>query len=149
MTASESKKELVSSFARLVPITKEMGLQIEEFEKGFVRVRLPKEPNINHANMIFAGSLFALADFTGGVLCGACFGLEQYYPLLKDASIVYQRPALTDVFIEASMKSEEIEEIIKTTDRDGKANFIKEFEIKDTGNNLCCTARGSYQLRKR
>jgi thioesterase domain-containing protein len=148
MAISESKKEMVAALENIIPITSKMGVKIEKFERGSVKVRLPKEPNVNHIGIVYAGSLFSLADYTGGILHCSCFDLKEYYPLLKNASIVYKRPATTDVTVEMSLTTEEIEDVRKTADSTGKADFVKEVELKDTDGNVCCVVRGSFQVRK-
>jgi thioesterase domain-containing protein len=148
MAISESKKEIVASLENVIPITGKMGVKIEKFERGDVKVRLPKEPNVNHIGIVYAGSLFSLADYTGGILHCSCFDLKQYYPLLKDASIAYKRPATTDVTCEMSLTPGEIEDFKKTADSKGKVDFVKEVELKDADGNVCCIVRGSFQIRK-
>jgi thioesterase domain-containing protein len=148
MTISESQKAVVAALENIIPIVGKMGVRIETFEPGSVKVRMPKEPNINHVGMVYAGSLFSLADYTGGVLFSSCFDLKQYIPILKEASIVYRRPAMTDMTIETSFTQDEIKELKQTADSVGKADFVKEFELKDENGTVCCTARGSFQIRK-
>lgn len=148
MAISESRKETVAALENIIKIVGKMGVKIERFDPGDVKVRLPKEPNINHVGMVYAGSLFSLADYTGGVLFSSCFDLKKYIPILKEASIVYRRPAMTDMTIETSFTRDEIEDLRKTADSVGKADFVKEFELKDENGTVCCTARGSFQIRK-
>ncbi|HOI75896.1 MAG TPA: YiiD C-terminal domain-containing protein [Syntrophales bacterium] len=148
MAISESRKETVAALENIIKIVGKMGVKIERFDPGDVKVRLPKEPNINHVGMVYAGSLFSLADFTGGVLFSSCFDLMKYIPILKEASIVYRRPAMTDMTIETSFTQAEIDELRKTADSVGKADFVKEFELKDESGTVCCMARGSFQIRK-
>ncbi|NPU85963.1 MAG: DUF4442 domain-containing protein [Syntrophaceae bacterium] len=148
MAISESKKETVAALENIIKIVGKMGVKIEQFDPGAVKVRLPKEPNINHVGMVYAGSLFSLADYTGGVLFSSCFDLKKYIPILKEASIVYRRPAMSDMTIEATFTESEIEELKKMADSVGKADFVKEFELKDENGTVCCMARGSFQIRK-
>lgn len=148
MTITESQKAVVASLEKIIPIVGKMGVRIEKFEPGDVKVRLPKEPNLNHIGFVYAGSLFSLSDYTGGVLFISCFDLKKYYPILKEASIVYKRPATTDMTIETSFTSDEIEEIKKVADNIGKADVVKEFELRDEEGTVCCVARGVFQVRK-
>ena len=148
MAIDASKKEIVAALESIISIASKMGIVIEAFDPGNVRVRLPKEPNLNHIGMVYAGSLFSLGDFTGGVLFCSCFDLKKYYPILKEASIAYKRPASTDVTIEASMTPAEIEALKKAADGAGKADFSREFELKGADGGTCCIFRGSFQIRK-
>ena len=148
MTMDASKKEIVAALENIISITNKMGVTIEAFDPGNVRVRLPKDPNLNHIGMVYAGSLFSLGDFTGGALFCSCFDLKKYYPILKEASIAYKRPAMTDVIIEASMTPAEVEALRQTADQAGKADFVREFELKGADGSTCCIFRGNFQVRK-
>ena len=148
MAISDVKRGVVASLEKVIKIVDKMEIRIEEFEKGFVKVRLPKEPNVNHIGTVYAGSLFSLADFAGGVLFYSCFDLKKYYPILKEVTIAFRRPAKTDVTVEASLTHGEIETLKKTTDETGKADRLMDFELKDKTGNVCCTVRGKFQLRK-
>ncbi|MEA2013928.1 MAG: YiiD C-terminal domain-containing protein [Thermodesulfobacteriota bacterium] len=148
MAISDKNRELVTSLEKIIRIVDKMEMRIEKFEKGSIEVRLPKEPNINHIGTIYAGSLFSLADFTGGILFSTCFNMEKYYTILKEMTITFKRPATTDITIAASLTSDEIETIRKMTDDVGKADRLMEFELKDEKGNVCCTVCGDFQLRK-
>jgi acyl-coenzyme A thioesterase PaaI-like protein len=54
-----------------------MGMRILDFKKQYVRIMLPKKPNMNHVGTVYAGALFSLADFAGEVL---------FYSILHSAS---------------------------------------------------------------
>jgi hypothetical protein len=55
---------------------------------------------------------------------------------------------MSDMTIEAAFTQGEIEELKRTADSVGKADFVKEFELKDENGTVCCIARGSFQMRK-
>ena len=148
MVIGDTKKSFIDSLEKVIEIVSKMGMRIEEFKKGFVKVRLPKEPNVNHIGIVYAGSLFSLADFAGGVLFTSCFDLKKYYPILKEVTIVFKRPATTDVTVESSLAPGEIETLKKMTDEAGKTDRLIDFELKDEMENVCCVVRGNFQLRK-
>jgi acyl-coenzyme A thioesterase PaaI-like protein len=103
---------------------------------------------VNHIGTVYAGSLFSLADYAGGVLFSSCFDTTRYYPILKETTIRFKRFATTDVTVEASFGPEEVERLNKEADQAGKANWVMEFELKDAEGNICCIVNGSFQLRK-
>lgn len=148
MVIAASNEETVAALEKIISIVNKMGVTIEEFSPGNVRVRLPKELNVNHIGMVYAGSLFTLGDYTGGVLIISCFDLKKYYPLIKEASIAFKRPATTDVTIEATLTPAEIEDLKRKADDAGKADFIKEFELRGMDGSVCCVFRGNFQVRK-
>jgi len=148
MSISEANKELVASLEKVIGIVNKMGIRIEEYEKGFVKIRLPKEPNINHVGTVYAGSLFSMADFAGGILFTTCFDIQKYYPIIKETTITFKRFATTDVTVEARFSPEEVERLKKLAEQTGKADWIQEFELKDDQGNICCLVKGSFQMRK-
>ena len=148
MTIPESKKEIVEVLENIIKIVGKMGMRIEEFESGSVKVRLPKEPKVNHIGTVYAGSLFSLADFIGGMLFSSCFDTNKYYPILKEVTIAFKRPATTDVTVAVSLTDDEITDLKRLADSVGKAEFVKNLELKDENGNVCCIARGIFQVRK-
>ena len=116
MAISDEYKDLVSYLEKAIKIIEKMGMRILDFQKQSVKIMLPKEPNVNHIGTVYAGSLFSLADFAGGVLFYSAFDLRKYYPLLKEVTITFKRPATTDITVETSMTPEQAEGIKKIAD---------------------------------
>jgi thioesterase domain-containing protein len=59
------KQELQAALNRQIPLTLALGLQVEEASPGLVRLAFPLEPNRNHKNTAFGGSLYAAAVLAG------------------------------------------------------------------------------------
>jgi thioesterase domain-containing protein len=148
MAIEEKHRDLVSYLEQAIKIIGKMGIRIEEFRKGFVKVMLPREPNLNHIGTVYAGSLFSLADYTGGVLFFATFDHGKYYPILKEATIKFKKLATTDITVEVFLSPEQIENIQKKADETGKSDWIMDLELKDTQGNICAVVIGSFQMRK-
>jgi thioesterase domain-containing protein len=148
MAISDEYKDLVSYLEKAIKIIEKMGMRILDFQKQSVKIMLPKEPNVNHIGTVYAGSLFSLADFAGGVLFYSTFDLRKYYPLLKEVTITFKRPATTDITVEASMTPEQAEGIKKIADETGKADWALDIELKDEQGNVCCIAHANFQMRR-
>lgn len=148
MAIEEKHRDLVSYLEQAIKIIGKMGVRIEEFSKGFVKVMLPREPNVNHIGTVYAGSLFSLADYTGGVFFFATFDSAKYYPILKEATIKFKKLATTDMTVEVFVAPEQVENIQKTADETGKSDWVMDMELKDTQGNVCATVTGSFQMRK-
>lgn len=148
MTISDEDKHLVGYLEKAIKIIERMGMRIVAFKKGFVKILLPREPNVNHIGTVYAGSLFSLADYAGGVLFFASFDHKKYFPILKEVTISFKRPAATDVTVEAAMDPEQIERLEKTADEAGKADWVMDLELKDEQGNICCLVNGNFQMRK-
>jgi thioesterase domain-containing protein len=148
MAISDEYKDLVGYFEKAIKIIEKMGMRILDFKKQSVRIMLPKEPNMNHIGTVYAGSLFSLADFAGGVLFYSAFDLKKYYPLLKEVTITFKRPATTDITVETSMTPEQAEGIKKIADETGKADWALDLELKDEQGNICCVVHCIFQMRR-
>jgi thioesterase domain-containing protein len=59
------KQELQAALEKHIPLTLALGLTVEEASSGLVRLSFPLEPNRNHQNMAFGGSLYAAAVLAG------------------------------------------------------------------------------------
>ena len=148
MAIREANREWVASLEKIIGIVHKMGIRIEEYERGFVKIRLPKEPNVNHVGTVYAGSLFSLADYTGGILFSTCFDLNEYYPIIKEMTITFKRFVTTDVTLEARFSPDEVDRLKGLAAEKGKADWSMDFELKDEQGNVCCLVKGSFQLRK-
>lgn len=148
MGYSDEYKELVNYLENVIKILAQMGIKVVDFEKQHVKLLLPKEPNINHIGTVYAGSIFSLADCAGGVLFYASFDWKTYYPLLKEVTITFKKPAVTDVTVDVSLTAEEVKRIQKQTDETGRGEWVMDLELKDADGNICAIARGTFQMRK-
>ena len=148
MPISDEHKDLVNYLEKTIKIIEKMGMRILDFQKHSVKIKLPKLPNMNHLGTVYAGSLFSLADYAGGVLFYASFDGKKYYPLLKEVNIAFKKPATTDITVEASMLPTQAEQIKKITDETGKADWVLDLELKDEKGDICCIAHGIFQMRK-
>jgi thioesterase domain-containing protein len=148
MAISDEYKELVGYLERAIKIIEKMGIRILDLEKRSVRIMLPKEPNVNHVGTVYAGSLFSLADFAGGILFFASFDYKKYYILLKEMAIAFKKPATTDITVEASLTLEQADGVGRIADQAGKADWPVDFELKDEQGNVCCIVHGDFQLRR-
>jgi thioesterase domain-containing protein len=148
MAISDEHKDLVNYLEKTIKIIEKMGMRILDFQKHSVKIILPKEPNLNHVGTVYAGSLFSLADYAGGVLFYACFDRRKYYPLLKEVTIAFKKPGTTDITCEASMPLTQAEQIKNLTDETGKADWVLDLELKDAKGDICCIVHGIFQMRK-
>jgi thioesterase domain-containing protein len=148
MSISDEHKELVNYLEKTIKIIEKMGMHILDFQKYAVKIILPKEPNVNHLGTIYAGSLFSLADYAGGVLFYASFDRKKYYPLLKEITVAFKKPGTTDMTCEASISPAQAEQIKNLTDETGKADWVLDLELKDERGDICSIAHGIFQMRK-
>lgn len=131
-----------------VPILTHMGIKIEHYQRGAVKLCLPCAANVNHLGTIYAGSLFSLAETIGGVLFSTLFDFKDYVPVVAKFDIKFIKPALTDVTVEASFNQDEIKRLeteLKTT---GTARFALALTLKDKANVSVAETNGYYSALK-
>lgn len=147
-TRDASDDALAAQFIAMVPQAQRSGLIIDHMARGEARLRLPLEPNTNHIGTMYAGGLFLIAEFVGGVVCAHSFDLTGYAPIVKGLDIRFRRPATTDVTVEAHLDEDEIARITADANAHGKADFQLEVEVLDASGQVVATSTGQYQLRR-
>lgn len=124
------------------------GLKALILEPRHVKVVLPLEGNQGHLGSIYAGALFTVAEIPGGALFLTTFDATKFYPVVKEMSIQFKRPALTDVTVEMHMSLEEADRIVNEAEEKKKAEFTLLAEVKDAGGKIVAVSIGVYQLRR-
>jgi acyl-CoA thioesterase FadM len=76
------------------------------------------------------------------------FDVERFYPVLKDMTIRFRRPAFTDVTVEVSLAAAEAERIAAEAETHGKAEFVLKTAVRDADDRVVAETEGVYQLRK-
>ncbi len=140
----EMMKDMVEN---KVDFIKRMGLTAIDLDKGRVKLMAPISGNENHIGSMYAGALFTLGEVPGGALFLTSFNISKYYPIVKEMTVRFRRPARTDVYIEMTISDEKVKEIEAETEEKGKAEFILEGEIKDQSGEVVALTKGLYQSR--
>lgn len=130
-----------------IPFAERSGLELVEFDRGHVVMRMPLETNQNHVNTMYAGALFTLAEIPGGALFLSAFDMTKYYPIVADMNIKFLKPATTDITIKATLSEEEIQRISVEADTNGKAVFNLELDLIDANDQVVAQTTGVYQAR--
>jgi len=145
----EKKYKVVAEYCQNgIPAIQRTGLTITDISERYAKVKMPLEGNANHIGMMYAGSLFSIGEISGGVIHGASFDTEKYVPLVKEVSIRFRRPALTDVTLEVSITKEEADRIQTEAAQNGKADYTLDLEIKDAAGEVVSIVHGTWQIRK-
>ncbi|MDY0937438.1 thioesterase domain-containing protein [Pseudomonas viridiflava] len=82
-----------------IPLTREMGIRVIDWQNHRLRLRLPLAPNINHKSTLFGGSLYC-----GAVLAGWGWlrlrlrevGIDDGHIVIQDGQISYPLPVRED-----------------------------------------------------
>ena len=131
-----------------IDFVKRSGLKAEQLEQGFVRLRMPLAGNQNHIGTLYAGALFTLAEIPGGALFLTSFDVQRFYPLIKEMNLRFRRPATTDISVEARLDAAEIERIQSEAEREGKADYRLDLQLRDSSGEVVAETSALYQLRK-
>jgi thioesterase domain-containing protein len=140
----ESIRELVE---KKIAFVERMGLKVLELIPGYVKLMAPIRGNENHIGSMYAGALFTLAEIPGGALILSTFDPTKCYPLIKELTIKFLRPAQSDVTTEISLSQEEVRRITDEIFAKGKAEFVLHAELKDGSGSVVAVSQGVYQLR--
>ena len=145
MTLSlDMMKEMVETKVAFIQRT---GVKALILKPRHIKLWAPFEGNESHIGTVYAGALFTLGEVPGGALYLTSFDITKYYPIVKEMTIQYVRPAKTAITIEITMDAEEVDRIQTETDVNGKSEFILEGEIKDEKNEVVAKTKAIYQLR--
>jgi thioesterase domain-containing protein len=125
-----------------------MGLKVLEIEPHRIKLSAPIKGNENHINTMYAGAIFTIAEIPGGALVYSAFDGAKFFPILKDMYIKFTKTAKTDITVEASLNEEEVKRLEKEAEKNGKANFYVECEVKDAKGEIVAISKGLYQIRK-
>ncbi len=127
-----------------IAIIGHMGLEVLASERGRAVVRLPFEPNINHVGMVYAGSIFTLAEVPGGVLFSTAFDGSRFFPIVGEMSVRFVRPATTSLLVDARMTDDEIARVTAELDEHGTAKWVLHQEVVDYGGQVVATTTATY-----
>jgi thioesterase domain-containing protein len=144
----EKYRDAVSLIGESVPLIAKTGVTITHLRDRYARIVMPLAPNTNHIGVMYGGSLFILAEFSGGVIWYVSFDHSRFYPIIKEASIRYRKLATTDVTLEVSLGEAEAAAIQAEAEREGKKDWTMNLELKDADGAVVSLVTGIWQLRK-
>ena len=108
---------------------------------------MPLAGNTNHIGTMYAGCIFTLGEMAGGAIFGACFDFTRLLPIVKEVTIRYRRPVMTDITLEASLTGERVREVEDGVAEKGKCDFVLDLEIADTQGEIVALVHGTWQVR--
>lgn len=148
MTDPELQK--LTDFVRTaIPIFEPMGVTVVDLRRGHAAAEIPAEANVNHFGVIYAGSLFTVAEMLGGIIGFKSFeSLTGFVPLVKSLEIKFLRPATTRVRATTSLTEEEMTRIEAEAAEKGKAEFVLSTKVTDENGVVVAETEGVYQMRK-
>jgi len=145
---AEVSEEFVKLVENGIEFIRRMGLKVVEMKRGYVELKAPLQGNVSHVGTLYAGALFSLAEVPGGAMYLTSFDVSKYYPIVKEMTIRYLKPAVTDATVKVAMSEEEIQRVAREAEERGKSEFILRAEVFDENGRRVCESEGTYQLRR-
>ncbi|MFJ4142044.1 YiiD C-terminal domain-containing protein [Pseudomonas sp. NPDC089734] len=116
-----------------IPLTREMGMRVIDWQDRRLRLHLPLAPNINHKSTLFGGSLYC-----GAVLAGWGWlhlrlqeaGITDGHIVIQDGQISYPLPVRGDAIALCEAPDETLwDKFITTYQRRGRARLTLQTRI--------------------
>ncbi|WP_122415816.1 thioesterase domain-containing protein [Pseudomonas viridiflava] len=82
-----------------IPLTREMGIRVIDWQNHRLRLHLPLAPNVNHKSTLFGGSLYCGAVLTGWGWLHLRLreaGIDDGHIVIQDGQISYPLPVRAD-----------------------------------------------------
>lgn len=130
-----------------IPALASLGIEVVELEEGRAVSRLPFGLNANHFGAVYAGSLFCVGEMLAGAIMIPSFDFGTAYPLVKNMTINFLRPATSDVLATATLSIDTIRRLQTDVATTGKAVWQHEVELRDVDGVLVATMAGEGQIR--
>ena len=131
MSLTRQIQELLHS---KIPITRAMGVRVEDYDGERLVLSAPLEANVNHLGTAFGGSLHALAVLSGYGLLWLELQDAEYHIVIRKSTISYERPVRGEIrAICVRHRSDALEEFKPTLHQKGKARIALSATIEDQG----------------
>ena len=136
-----------------IPLTREMGLKVLDWQHGRLALHLPLQANINHKSTMFGGSLYC-----GAVLAGWGWlhlqlreeGIEDGHIVIQEGHISYPLPVTRDAIAICMAPEDKVwKRFLATYKRYGRARLTLETWIVNEGAEERAVAfTGQYVLHR-
>ena len=127
-----------------IPMAGQSKVELLEFSRGHVVMKMPIEGNTNHLNTMYAGALFTLAELPGGAILMSAFDMSKFFPTLGKIETKFTAPAKTAVTVEVNLSEEELTRIGEEAKTQGKSVFVLELDLKDENGVVVAQTKGTY-----
>jgi thioesterase domain-containing protein len=132
-----------------IPLTASLGLTVQEASASLVRLHFPLEPNHNHKQTAFGGSLYSAAVLAGWSVAWCALqerGLKAQV-VIVDSGERFLKAVTADFTAECGVDQAQIDAALKMLARKGKAKLELESVVLCQGE-ACLAFKGTYGLIK-
>ncbi|GAA5317315.1 MAG: YiiD C-terminal domain-containing protein [Candidatus Pelagadaptatus aseana] len=124
------------------------GLSFDSVAANSLTARMPLAGNSNHTGIMYAGSLFALAECAAGVLFMNRYDANVIAPICASVNIRFRRPAGSDITLTMNISDEQFEQLQNDVLANGKAAVEFEEKLQDSNGEVVAIADVKYVLLK-
>ena len=123
------------------------NIQGDIVEPRHVKLSMPIQGlHTNHVNTAYAGSIFTLAELTGGAFVQSAYGFDEFIPVVKSAAIKYTKPGTTPLACEIEMTEQEAEEKLAPVRERGRGNYPLAIKVLDEAGDAVAEVEIIYYL---
>ena len=137
-------KQIQELLHNKIPITRAMGVKVEDYDGGRLVLSAPLGANVNHLGTAFGGSLNALMVLSGYGLLWLELQEAECHIVIRESSISYERPVRGELRATCVRpQAEALEEFKKTFHEKGKARIALTATIEEEGK-TCVRFQGTF-----
>ncbi len=137
----------VETINSIEPIAR-TGLSFDSIDANTITARMPLSVNANHNGIMYAGSLFSLAECAAGVLFMNRYEPKAIAPICAGVNIRFRRPATSDVTVSINISDEKFAQLEQEALDKGKAVIEFEENLEDENGEVVSIADVKYVLMK-
>jgi len=143
-------KKIEETIHTEIPLSTHMGISIESFNDDGIVVKAPLEPNINHKNTAFGGSLYNVSVLTGWAMVYGILLRKNInaHVVIQHSEIDYITAIKSDIIGKCKTPSKEvIEKFITTFNKRGRSRISLKVEI-EAENQIAVSFSGKYVIHR-
>ncbi|PSS50242.1 YiiD C-terminal domain-containing protein [Pseudomonas sp. BBP2017] len=136
-----------------IPLTREMGLQVLDWQQQQLRLQLPLAANVNHKSTMFGGSLYCAAVLVGWGWLHLRLreaGIDDGHIVIQEGQISYPLPVTGAAIAVCAAPDEKVwERFIATYQRRGRARLNLHTRVSNAGSDEAAVLfSGQYVLHR-
>ncbi|AIL59520.1 YiiD C-terminal domain-containing protein [Pseudomonas alkylphenolica] len=136
-----------------IPLTREMGLQVLDWQHQQLRLQLPLAANVNHKSTMFGGSLYCAAVLVGWGWLHLRLreaGIDDGHIVIQEGQISYPLPVTGAAIAVCAAPEEKVwERFVATYQRRGRARLNLHTRVSNAGSDEAAVLfSGQYVLHR-
>jgi acyl-coenzyme A thioesterase PaaI-like protein len=132
-----------------IPFTLPMGVHVEQATREEVCMTLSdRASNTNMVGIVHAGALYTFGETVAGIAAGF-ETLDRAFPLARNGSIQYLRPALGEIRGRVRVPAAESDRVVAELDQDGRSELDVRVSLEDAAGKIVAEMEVHYSFRPR